>query len=67
MGRFTMKVILPHPSPPPGLTSAQLLCLPPIASSGFKSDMGAFMRLYTFLSQIFDYDSTAIEKRAIFY
>jgi type I restriction enzyme R subunit len=29
--------------------------------------MGAFMRLYTFLSQIFDYGSTAIEKRAIFY
>ncbi|MFO0589896.1 MAG: type I restriction endonuclease [Polyangiaceae bacterium] len=33
----------------------------------FKSDMGAFVRLYTFLSQIFDYGSTAIEKRAIFY
>ncbi len=33
----------------------------------FKSDMGAFMRLYTFLSQIFDYGNTAIEKRAIFY
>ncbi|NNC15010.1 type I restriction endonuclease subunit R [Corallococcus exiguus] len=33
----------------------------------FKSDMGAFLRLYTFLSQIFDYGSTAIEKRAIFY
>ncbi|MEZ4297505.1 MAG: hypothetical protein R3B70_21265 [Polyangiaceae bacterium] len=33
----------------------------------FKSDMGAFLRLYTFLSQIFDYGSAAIEKRAIFY
>ena len=33
----------------------------------FKSDMGAFLRLYTFLSQIFDYGSTAIEKRAIFF
>jgi type I restriction enzyme, R subunit len=33
----------------------------------FKSDMGAFQRLYTFLSQIFDYGNTAIEKRAIFY
>ena len=33
----------------------------------FKSDMGAFIRLYTFLSQIFDYGNTALEKRAIFY
>ncbi len=33
----------------------------------FKTDMGAFLRLYTFLSQIFDYGNTAIEKRAIFY
>ena len=33
----------------------------------FKADMGAFIRLYTFLSQIFDYGNTAIEKRAIFY
>lgn len=29
--------------------------------------MGAFLRMYSFLSQIFDYGSTAIEKRAIFY
>ena len=29
--------------------------------------MGAFIRLYTFLSQIFDYGNTAIEKRSIFY
>ncbi len=33
----------------------------------FKGDMGAFIRLYTFLSQIFDYGNTAIEKRAIFF
>ncbi|MCP9791492.1 type I restriction endonuclease subunit R [Vulcanococcus limneticus] len=33
----------------------------------FKADMGAFLRLYTFLSQIFDYGSTAVEKRSIFY
>lgn len=33
----------------------------------FKGDMGAFIRLYTFLSQIFDYGNTAIEKRAVFY
>lgn len=33
----------------------------------FKTDMGAFLRLYTFLSQIHDYGSTAIEKRGIFY
>jgi type I restriction enzyme, R subunit len=33
----------------------------------FKSDMGVFVRLYTFLSQIFDYGNTTIEKRAIFF
>ena len=33
----------------------------------FKGDLGAFLRLYTFLSQIFDYGNTAIEKRSIFY
>lgn len=33
----------------------------------FKTDMGSFVRLYTFLSQIFDYGNTAIEKRAIFF
>ncbi len=33
----------------------------------FKGDMGAFVRLYTFLSQIFDYGNTDIEKRFIFY
>ena len=33
----------------------------------FKNDSGAFVRLYTFLSQIFDYGNTDIEKRAIFF
>ena len=33
----------------------------------FRSDMGAYVRLYTFLSQIFDYQNTDLEKRAIFY
>ncbi|MDD3355236.1 MAG: type I restriction endonuclease subunit R, partial [Zoogloea sp.] len=33
----------------------------------FKRDMGAFNRLYAFLSQIFDYGNTDIEKRFLFY
>lgn len=33
----------------------------------FKTDIGAYIRLYTFLSQMLDYGNTAIEKRAIFY
>jgi len=33
----------------------------------FKHDMGGFQRMYAFLSQIFDYGNTAIEKRFIFY
>jgi type I restriction enzyme R subunit len=33
----------------------------------FKADMGAFQRMYSFLSQIFDYGNTDIEKRFIFY
>jgi type I restriction enzyme R subunit len=33
----------------------------------FKNDMGAFLRLYVFLSQIYDFGNTALEKRAIFY
>jgi type I restriction enzyme R subunit len=33
----------------------------------FKRDLGAFQRVYAFLSQIFDYGNTDIEKRAIFY
>ncbi|MDH6155969.1 DEAD/DEAH box helicase family protein [Janthinobacterium sp. CG_23.4] len=33
----------------------------------FKNDMGAYVRLYSFLSQIFDYGNTDIEKRFLFY
>ncbi len=33
----------------------------------FKSDMAGYQRMYSFLSQIFDYGNTAVEKRAIFY
>jgi len=33
----------------------------------FKGDMGAFQRMYAFLSQIFDYGNTAVEKRFIFF
>ncbi|WP_373980675.1 DEAD/DEAH box helicase family protein [Achromobacter sp. JD417] len=33
----------------------------------FKNDMGAYVRLYAFLSQIFDYGNTSIEKRFLFY
>ncbi|WP_283639254.1 type I restriction endonuclease subunit R [Marinovum algicola] len=33
----------------------------------FRSDMQAYLRMYAFLSQIFDYASTAVEKRSIFY
>ncbi|HDR9316134.1 type I restriction endonuclease subunit R [Burkholderia vietnamiensis] len=33
----------------------------------FKGDMGTFVRLYAFLSQIFDYGNTDIEKRFVFY
>ena len=33
----------------------------------FRSDMGGYVRLYTFLSQIFDYGNTAIEARSIFF
>lgn len=32
----------------------------------FKRNLGAFQRVYSFLSQIFDYGNTDIEKRAIF-
>ena len=37
------------------------------ALSLFKNDMAAFVRLYSFLSQIFDYGNTDIEKRFLFY
>jgi type I restriction enzyme R subunit len=33
----------------------------------FKRDMGSFLHAYTFLSQIFDYGNTGLEKRAIFF
>jgi type I restriction enzyme R subunit len=33
----------------------------------FKRDMGTFQRVYTFLSQIFDYGNTALESRYIFF
>jgi type I restriction enzyme R subunit len=33
----------------------------------FQRDMGTYVRLYTYLSQIFDYGNTDIEKRAIFF
>jgi type I restriction enzyme R subunit len=33
----------------------------------FKRDLGTFVRVYAFLSQLFDYGNTAIEKRAIFF
>lgn len=33
----------------------------------FKNDLGVFQRLYSFLSQIFDYGNSDIEKRYIFY
>ncbi len=33
----------------------------------FKKDLGNYVRLYGFLSQIFDYGNTALEKRAIFF
>lgn len=33
----------------------------------FRADIGAFIRVYAFLSQIFDYGNTDIEKRSIFY
>ena len=33
----------------------------------FKSDIAAYVRIYGFLSQIFDYGNTDIEKRSIFY
>lgn len=33
----------------------------------FKNDMGAYLRLYAFLGQIFDYGNTDIEKRFLFF
>ena len=33
----------------------------------FKRNLGTFLRVYAFLSQIFDYGNSAVEKRSIFY
>jgi type I restriction enzyme R subunit len=33
----------------------------------FRSDMGTYVRFYTFLCQIFDYGNTGLEKRAMFF
>jgi len=33
----------------------------------FKRDLGTFLRVYAFLSQMFDYGNSAVEKRAIFF
>lgn len=33
----------------------------------FKTDVGTYLRVYTFLSQIFDHGNTDFEKRAIFF
>jgi type I restriction enzyme R subunit len=33
----------------------------------FRSDMGTYVRFYTYLCQIFDYGNTALEKRAMFF
>ena len=33
----------------------------------FKGDLGQFLRAYTFLGQIIDYQNTEVEKRSIFY
>lgn len=33
----------------------------------FKRDIGTYVRIYAFLSQIFDYSNTAVEKRSIFF
>ena len=37
------------------------------ALSLFKNDLAAYVRIYSFLSQIFDYGNTDIEKRFLFY
>lgn len=33
----------------------------------FRRDMGTYVRFYTFLSQIFDYGNSGVEKRALFF
>lgn len=69
----------PHPNPPPkgeganvslrkhGFDAEQEAQDEMNALMLFKRNLGAFQRVYAFLSQIFDYGNTAIEKRAIFF
>ena len=33
----------------------------------FRSDMGTYVRFYTFLSQVFNYENTDYEKRGMFF
>ncbi|MFD1891952.1 type I restriction endonuclease subunit R [Ottowia beijingensis] len=33
----------------------------------FRRDLGTYVRVYAFLSQLFDYGNTAVEKRALFF
>jgi type I restriction enzyme R subunit len=66
MGLFALT--LPHTPPMKtgdSVTLGEVLGLDALAL--FKNDMGAFNRLYSFLSQMFDYGNTDIEKRFIFY
>lgn len=37
------------------------------ALNQFKGDIQAYLRMYSFLSQIFDYGNTSVEKRAMFF
>ena len=69
----------PHPNPPPKgeganeslrdfYVTAEQAAHDAINALGlFKRNLGAFRRVYSFLSQIFDYGNTDIEKRAIFF
>jgi len=38
-----------------------------VALTLFRSDMGTYVRFYTFLCQIFDYGNTSLEKGAMFF
>ena len=48
----------------PAADAAQSAC---DALTLFRADMASYVRVYTFLSQIFDYGNTDLEKRAIFF
>ncbi len=52
---------------PPGSQQAQTAKDRMEALILFKSDMAAYVRMYGFLSQIFDYGNTDVEKRSIFF